>query len=397
MKQSRHAVVLTGTGANAAFEAGVLQGLLCESWGVGKNEPIVPLCYSGTSSGAFNAAAMVSMAHLPPAESLRRLEDIWVKRIAVSSGGATGLFRIRWDPTQYFQPRYSNEPFRPWLDLALDSLHGAVQIAQRTVLAASSSRSLPDGIVQLGEFCEILDISPLRRLIADEIDAWQIAANRECKLRVTAVDWHNGTPRTFVNSDFANAWGNNILVAAQALPGVVAPETVDGLRYVDSCVLFDKPLQPAIDAGLAEGSDIPLVLHAIYVDCGKRDIPVPAFSNTFNSLYRLYMLALGRAILSDIARAGAVNQRLWMKELLQTVMDASPAGEPDASEELAFGGLRRKADRDLDGRKMLTIHRYTPKGHTYGFELRQFERDSIQQLIRHGSESVLSHMWVEAG
>ena len=83
--QTQDAVVLTGTGANAAFEVGVLQGLRLGTWGEAGNPPIEPFCYSGTSSGALNAAAMVSTAHLAAKEALDRLEDIWLRRIAITA------------------------------------------------------------------------------------------------------------------------------------------------------------------------------------------------------------------------------------------------------------------------------------------------------------------------
>lgn len=390
--RTQDAVVLTGTGANAAFEVGVLQGLRRDSWGESGNPPIQPFCYSGTSSGALNAAAMVSTAHLPAKDALDRLEDIWLDQIAASAGSATGLFRIRWDPTQYAQVKYGTDPARPWIDFAKDALHVAGELAQRALLAASNSRTLPDGIVQLGEFCELLDIAPLRRLVEEAVDARQIAANKDiCRLRVTAVDWLKGTPRTFENRDFECPWANQILVAAQALPSVVNPEMVDGVPYVDSCVLFDRPLKPAIDAAAKDDDAPPLVLHAVYVDSTSRDIPMPPLSNTFASLYRLYMLALSRSILTDISRADAVNKRLWMKGLLETVIEASAGGEA------VSGEIQERANRDLEGKKTLTIHRYAPKAHTHGFELGQFQRDTISQLIQHGREIAQRHNCREAG
>jgi predicted acylesterase/phospholipase RssA len=402
--QTQDAVVLTGTGANAAFEVGVLQGLRLGTWGEAGNPPVQPFCYSGTSSGALNAAAMVSTAHLAAKEALDRLEDIWLRRIAITAGSATGLFRIRWDPTQYTLSSYGTDPTGPWLAFAKDALHVATEFAQRALLAASSSRTLPDGIVQVGEFCELLDTAPLRHLIREAIDTRQIAGNSAmCKLRITAVEWLSGAPRTFENRDFDTAWADNILVAAQALPSVVSPEMVDGIPYVDSCVLFDQPLKPAIDAAAKDDAAPPLVLHVIYVDSTSRDIPLPPRSNTFASLYRLYMLALSRSIRADITRADAVNKRLWMKTLLDTVIEASALGHGQVDthagegDEPASGAIQERANRDLKGKRTLTIHRYAPKGHTHGFELRQFESTSIEQLIQHGKATALRHNCQEAG
>src|SRR5688572_17386973 len=202
--QTQDAIVLTGTAANAAFEVGVMKGLLGKQWGEpSPKPPITPFCYSGTSSGALNAAILVSNAHLPAADALKRLEEIWLDRISATAGSATGLFRIRGDPSQYMQSKYGTvDPVRPWLDFAMDSLHVAKEFTQRMAMAASSSTTLIDGIVQLGEFSELLDFSPLRSLVAEVVDARQIAAKDTCKLRITAMDWQKGVPRTFENRDF---------------------------------------------------------------------------------------------------------------------------------------------------------------------------------------------------
>jgi predicted acylesterase/phospholipase RssA len=393
---TQHGIVLTGTLANAAFEVGVLQGLLGGEWGDARNPPIQPFCYSGTSTGALNAAAMVSMAHLPAAEALVRLEEIWLYRIAASAGGATGFFRIRGDPTQYLQTKYLSDPARPWIDLARDTFHIGSEFMRRAGLAVLNSSTVPDGAVQLGDWSDLLDITPLRHLIADVIDSEQIVNNRElCKLRVTTVDWQKGTPRTFDNDDFASVQEGAILVAAQAVPGVTPPETVDGLPYVDSGMLFDKPLKPAISAGKG-GVGSSLELHVVHVDASKRDIALPQTSNTIAAMYRLYLLALSRAILTDIARADDVNKRLWTRRLLQTIKSAVPDASSLADDNFAYEGVRKREEWDLKGKRPVSIHRYAPT-RIRGMELCWFDRERIRELILDGKEAAQRHNCREAG
>jgi predicted acylesterase/phospholipase RssA len=395
-RPAQHAVVLTGTLVNAVFEVGVLQGLLGGPWGDRRNAPIQPFCYSGTSFGAFNAAAMVSMAHLPASEALKRIEETWLDRIAPTSGGATGLFRIRGDLTQYLHTKYLTDPATPFIDLARDTFHLAKEFTRRAAIAAATSHTLPDAAVQLGEWSDLMDLTPLRRLIADVIDTEQIVNNQGlCQLRVTAVDWQRGTPRTFDNGDFNSKWADSILVAAQAAPGVTPPELIDGLAYVDSTILFDKPLQPAISAAAQTGSSAPLVLHVIHVDASRRDVP-PAISNTIASMFRLFLLSGSRAVLSDIAKADTVNKRLWTRGLLETVLAVSGGrdGETAAEGDPVF--LHRWADRDLSGKRPVTIHRYAPK-RIYGMELYWLDRQRLAELIQHGLETARSHNCDEAG
>ena len=92
------------------------------------------------------------MANLSPAIALERLESMWTDRIALSAGSATGLFRIRWDPTQYATTKYLVNFPKPMIDLGLDVLHVAKELTQRMAFSASNSGTLADGIVQLGEF-----------------------------------------------------------------------------------------------------------------------------------------------------------------------------------------------------------------------------------------------------
>lgn len=395
--QTQDAVVLTGSGANAAYEVGVLKGLLSGRWGNDSNSAIRPFCYSGTSCGALNAAAMVSMANLSPAIALERLESMWTDRIALSAGSATGLFRIRWDPTQYANTKYLVNFPKPMIDFGLDVLHVAKELTQRMAFSASNSGTLADGIVQLGEFSELLDISPLRQLVHEAIDTERIAANEEsCKLRITAMDWQKGTPKTFENKHFAAVYASQIILAALALPCVVQPQVVDGIPYVDTCVLMNTPLKPAIAARGKEPGAPPLVLHVAYVDSAARDIPAPPLSNMFSTLYRLYMLALSRSILTDIERADAVNERIWMRDLLQTIAQGAGETKQQGGIGLPATGIQERMDRDLRTKVNLTVHRYTPTEHAYGFELIQFEKSTIAQLIQHGYDAVRHHNCAES-
>jgi len=397
LNSAQDAFVLTGSTANAAYEVGVMKRLLNATWGRANNPPIDPYCFSGTSVGALNVAAMVANAELGFEEATRRLERIWLERIAVPAAtSSTGVFRIRGDFTQYFDSNLASNPLKPFLDMGSDLLHFTRETLQRLAYASSTRGTFADRAAQISEFTQWIDYTPLKQLIRECIDTKKIAvASNPRKLRITAVNWQDGIPRTFDNIDLGSTDGHESIIAAMCLPGVFPPETVDGLPYVDSSVLFETPLKPAIQARNRESS-LPVVLHVVYADSSFRDIPLPALSNTFATVYRLYQLALSRAVNSDIARTHTVNERIRVKNLFETV---AAAGDPGKSrEEVIRAKLGEEAvpfwdqlHHDLSDQVSLTIHRYTPKEHIFGFELMQFERSTIEKLIQHGYEAARDH------
>jgi predicted acylesterase/phospholipase RssA len=321
---SQDAFVLTGSTANAAYEVGIMKRLLTGTWGKANYPPINPYCFAGTSVGALNAAVMVANADLEFEEALGRLESIWLDRIAVPSAtSSTGVFRIRGDFTQYFNSDLAKNPFRPLLDIGSDFLYFTRETLQRLAYASSTRGTFADRAAQVSEFTQWIDYSPLKQLVREHIDTKKIAAtSNPKKLHITAINWRDGSPRIFNNKDLGSTDGHESIIAAMCLPGVFPPETVDGLPYVDSSVLFETPLKPAIQARNCE-SKIPVVLHVVYADSSFRDIPLPSLSNTFATVYRLYQLALSRAVNADIQRAHTVNERIRVKNLFESVVAAA--------------------------------------------------------------------------
>jgi predicted acylesterase/phospholipase RssA len=377
------AFVLAGNGANAAYEVGVMKALLRGSWGKNANPPVNPYCFSGTSLGGFNAAVMVSLAEQSLQDGVGCLERIWLDKIAVSSAkSSTGFFRVRAEPTQYFNFESVLNPLKPSVELMTDMLHFGEQAFRRFGWAVAASNTVPDGAVRFSELNEWIDIGPVTNLIRTSIDLSKIARSSKM-LRVTAVNWTNGSPKIFENSDFSREDGHQIVLAALAVPGVVAAQAVEGIPYVDGSVFIDSPLRPAISAR-PKGRDGGLVLHAIYLDANKTQIPQPALSNTFSTIYRVYLLAASRALGAALDGAQITNARIRTKETFDTIRK-----EQNLSAEAKI--LLEELTEELDNRVPLTVHRFTPTKHIHGFELQQFEKESIRQLIQHGYEDALEH------
>jgi predicted acylesterase/phospholipase RssA len=384
--------VLTGSGINAAYEVGVMKALLRDAWGIPSNPPVEPYCYSGTSVGALNAAVMVAMANRSPAEALDYLESLWIDRIGVeTASSSTGIFRIRAEPTQYFSTAtYARNVLKPFAEMGGDMLYFAFQTMQRIAYATASANTLPDGAVLATELNAWLDLSPLRELVRDSIDPTAIASSPTA-LRLTALEWERGTPRIFGNQDFALTDGHDVLLAALSMPVMMQPQNVDGVPYVDASVLSDMPLRPAIKAAPDSGTH--LTLHTVYVDAQRTPIPVPVISNTFATVYRLYLLALSRAVNTDIQRTEMVNTRIRMLDLLTKFAKLQGRTLDDV-----IGGLALEAPElwkgllaDTETKVPITVHRFHPSKNVRGFELIQFQRQRIRQLIRDGYEDASRH------
>src|SRR5437868_3503224 len=71
------AIVLSGGGATGAYEVGVLKALLGGASPATNFSPLRPDIISGTSIGAFNAAALVSRSWESCLAAVTHLEQVW--------------------------------------------------------------------------------------------------------------------------------------------------------------------------------------------------------------------------------------------------------------------------------------------------------------------------------
>jgi NTE family protein len=72
------AMVLSGGGANGAYEVGVLKALCTGKSKVTQFQPLNPDIFSGTSIGSFNAAVLVSRAAEQDHCAAEYLEKLWL-------------------------------------------------------------------------------------------------------------------------------------------------------------------------------------------------------------------------------------------------------------------------------------------------------------------------------
>src|SRR5207249_3589521 len=95
--------VLSGGGAYAAYEVGVLRALCTGASPATAFTPIDAAVVSGTSAGSINAALIAQAADGPAAVDFA--ERIWARRIADPPGGCgSHVLRIRANPLAVLNP-----------------------------------------------------------------------------------------------------------------------------------------------------------------------------------------------------------------------------------------------------------------------------------------------------
>ncbi len=385
----QEAIVLSGAAANAAYEVGVIKALL--------DKGVDPYCYSGSSVGALNAAVMAS--HTDPGEAVEKLERLWRDHIP-GEGTTNGLFRVRLDPMQYWSPSTYSRPLRLLKETVADLGHVGVELLKRAGYATAFARTPQDAGIALTDFSQLLDLAPLRKLVREAIDLGKIELAPR-KLRVSAVNWETGVPRTFTEKELKAPGGYDAIVAAIAIPGVVPTQVVDGYPYVDAAVLMTTPLQPAISAA-DKTAGAGLTLHLVYLDTSKADVPIATVANTCSIVYRLFLLAQSRSANADIARAASINEQLRTRRLFETV-SIEDGGDGDLflaiSRKVSPEAARfwKKLTRDSEDRVPVTIHRYSPTRYIRGFTMFQYRKDLILDLIRAGHEDTAAHDCEQAG
>lgn len=218
------ALVLTGGGARAAYQAGVIRAL-AEIWPE-KKSPFNVI--TGISAGSVNACLLAHYVDdfKTGGEKLWNLwHDLTVERVITTDAltlSQLGLTLIR--------------------DLALGGFFKS---------PASS---------------HLLDTRPLRKIITDNVDFKRVHSHVESgALRgfaVTATNYHNGCAVTFFDSGGrSDEWGrgnhlsargplnDDHIMASSAIPIFFPPIEIGGRYYGDGSVRLLSPLSPAIHLG----------------------------------------------------------------------------------------------------------------------------------------------------
>ena len=382
----RQAMVLSGGGANGAYEVGVLKALLTGQSPATEFQPLDPDIFTGTSVGAFNAALLVSLWETHGQASISNLETTWLNRLARESrrDAANSGYRFLANPLEFFDPRnFFANPVASFTRLADDSLYLFWDFFNRFMYVVNppDEEGLTERLLYTIAIDNFITREPFNRLVREVVKFGAIRRNRR-ELRVAATNWETGEVDIFSNFDFTDKLGPRIIMASSALPGFFTPETVGAQAYVDGAVLLNTPLKPAIRAGAD-------CLHVIYLDPDVSSIPLHYLGNLLSTLYRTQVINWASTVNESIREAEGINDAL---QILNAAQQEQPVAGIDAKGVVQTLAKFGKQLENLANYRLLTIHRYHPRDELGGpLSLLNFRRSRIEYLIERGFHDAVSH------
>jgi len=220
-------LVLTGGGARAAYQVGAMKAISEITNGMGLERPFS--IYSGISAGAINSVYLASHAQSFRSAVLS-LSEVW------TSINTDNIFRT--DPISL-----------TWIGLRV-----------------LSEFSLGGFFSKKKKFTSLLDTSPLRNFLRENIDFEQIEKNIELghleALAITALDYTLGISKVFYQSQKEiRPWKRvrrvgipekitiNHVLASSAIPFLFAPVAIGEHYYGDGSLRNYMPLSPSIKMG----------------------------------------------------------------------------------------------------------------------------------------------------
>lgn len=367
--------VLSGGGARAAYEVGVLKAMYggkCPA-AKGQNPPEV---FCGTGAGAFNAAVIASRLPGQSPSPVGYLESLWADEIPREGLTRNNrVYRKRLDTRQFFDLPYMwRRPMKSWVQYFKDLGFLFPELTARTwkaIVRRNFSSWLNLAIWH--------DTSPMKRLISESVSLEIIRDGENDRpqraLRVVATERGAGQPRIFKNADFSDEIGHDAILASCALPIIFPSVDIKGKEYIYGGLVMQAPLQPAVDAGCT-------VVHLIHNEPKVENRMPDEEPNTMEMLNRTIAVALSATLERDLDSRRRVNQLLEAFDRVQnkTSVDVKPF--------LA----------DPQNYRRVVVHQYRPKqalGGKTGFL--DFSRKAVEACIAAGERDAAEHNCVESG
>ena len=381
----RHAVILSGGGANGAYEVGVLKALLMGQSAATHHVSLDPDIFTGTSVGAFNAAFLVSCWKTYGQAAVANLENVWLGRLRRESGARTNRgYRFLANPIDFFDPRQlATNPVGTVSRAVSDSFHLFWDFMERLryVINPQEDEPLSARVLHTLAIDNLISREPFDQLVREVVDFESIRSSSKI-LNISTTNWETGEVVQFTNYDFTDKLGPRIIMASSAIPGFFTPQEVGAQPYVDGSVLMNAPLNPAIKAGAD-------VLHVVYLDPDVSSIPIHYLSNVLSTLYRTQVINWAHTVNESIKSAADVNETL---KLIRSAQSAD--GMPDVSARsvmqalVKFGGSLE----EITKYRMLTIHRYHPRDELGGpLSLLDLRQERLEYLIERGFSDAVNH------
>jgi predicted acylesterase/phospholipase RssA len=388
--EHKHAVVLSGGGANGAYEVGVLKALFTGRAASNGYEPLDPDIFTGTSIGSYNVAFLVSQWERYGQASVSNLETTWLTQVSRETrSGSNGGYRFLANPLEFFDPRrFLSDPIEAIRHAYDDGVYLLWDFIDRFMYVVNPQDDEPmtERFLHTLAVDTFISREPFDRLVREVVNFEAIRHSPKV-LKVAATNWETGRVEEFVNHDFTDKLGPRILMASSAIPGFFTPQQVGAQPYVDGSVLMNTPLNPAIRAGAD-------CLHVVYLDPDVSSIPIHYLSNLLSTLYRTQVINWAHTVNESIKAAESINRTLALIESARR-----DAGAPGASPQATVHDLGRFGGQ-LEGMsryRPLEIHRYHPRDELGGpLSLLDVRRARIEYLIERGFSDAAGHNCVHS-
>ena len=387
-RASREGIILSGGGANGAYEVGVMKALFAGRSPATRNILLDPFIFTGTSAGSYNAAYLVSRWDVYGTSAITDLELAWLNEISSSpTKPENGIFRIRDCPVALLNPiNFISNPLDPLLHFVNDSAALTWDSLQRAVnIVTPQPASILERLVGLFNFSSFISVDPMRQTIIDTIQFDAIRSSSK-RLLIAATNWTKGQIRYFDNLDMTDQFGPQIILGSSALPGFFSEVAVGSQDYVDGGVLQNTPLNPAIDAGAN-------VLHVISLFPDVESIPLANVSNTISTIYQQQVIAWVKTLQSSFRRVRDINRALGLVSLVSETVDTLKTRTAELNPDVALS-LNAFEDyfEQYHDYTPLTVHHYFPRDDISGpLGLLDFQRERIEELIQRGFEDAVNH------
>jgi NTE family protein len=356
------ALLLPGGGARAAYQVGVLKGI-AELTRPDPTSPFRVLC--GTSAGALNAVALASRAD-DFQRAVEWLEALWLEL------GAQRVYR-----TDFF---------------------GMMRNALRMVM------SLFNAGIAVGKPVALLDNTPLRTLLAEQIDFDAIGHHiRDSSLDavcVTAMNYSLGTSISFFQGGPGHAgwqrWRRQgvgcpitlrHLMASTAIPTLFPPEQIGQHYFGDGALRQMNPISPVLHLGARRVFIVPPNGHRRIYDKPIRKIQSPALGQVLGHLLNSAFIDSLETDIEMLERINELVARLPAPEQDKNSLRLDPVDLFVISPSVDIDTIAEVHARELPRsiRNFLRITgstRYNGGVNISSYLL--FTRDYIQQLIALG-------------